>query len=35
VLLISNIASAANIVNLGLPVLTFDADTLPRQNTEV
>jgi len=28
VLLISNIASAAKIVNLGLPVLTFDAGTL-------
>ncbi len=28
VLLISNVASAAKIVNLGLPVLTFDAGTL-------
>ena len=28
VLLISNIASAAKIVNLGLPVLIFDAGTL-------
>ena len=28
VLLVSNIASAAKIVNLGLPVLTFDAGTL-------
>jgi len=28
VLLISNIASAAKIVNLGLPILTFDAGTL-------
>jgi len=28
VLLISNVASAAKIVNLGLPILTFDAGTL-------
>lgn len=35
VLLISNIASAAKIVNLGLPVLTFDAGRLPKQNKEV
>lgn len=28
VLLVSNVASAAKIVNLGLPVLTFDAGTL-------
>lgn len=31
VLLISNIASAAKIVNLGLPVLTFNAGTLPKK----